>query len=72
MNEVNPSALRELEDKIREIGMARFVGRVNSGLVNVEAGYQAIDAYVSKEKERPLISKLAQVILGRPDSYVSK
>lgn len=61
--------LKALQAKIAEIGLARFVGRVSSGLVPAELGYEAIDHFVAREKQRPFLSRLTQVLVGRRDAY---
>lgn len=59
----------ELQRTIEEIGLARFIGRVNSGVIPSDVGFRAMEMFVSSEKERPFLSKLTQVVLGRTDSY---
>lgn len=59
----------ELQQTIEEIGLARFIGRINSGVIPTDVGFRAMEVFVSSEKERPLLSKLTQVVLGRTDSY---
>lgn len=61
---------RELHQLIRRIGVARFVGRVNSGLLSPTDGYKAIESYMSLERRRPIASRLAHLLLHRDDSYL--
>ena len=58
-----------LVTKIREIGLARFVGRIQSGVVAMDAGYEAVDRFVAIEKQRPFVSRLSQALAGRTDAY---
>lgn len=65
--EISPRDIDRMQETIREIGLARFVGRINSGLIEPEVGYRAVDCYVAKQSERPLLSKLTHFILGKTD-----
>lgn len=59
----------ELLQTIEQIGIARFVGRINAGVIPTEQGYAAVEHFVSHAKERPFASKVAHMVLGRVDSY---
>jgi hypothetical protein len=59
----------ELQRTIKEIGLARFVGRIQSGFVAEEEGYNAVDAYVDNARKRPLLSQIVHAILNRQDVY---
>lgn len=61
----HPELLRLIED----IGVARFVGRINAGVVSSEHGYAALEHFVAQAKERPLASKVAHAMFGRVDTY---
>lgn len=65
---VTPDA-EELQRTIKQIGIARFVGRVNSGVIPSDEGYAAVEAYVEEAKKRPLLSKITMMMLGNRDSY---
>lgn len=69
--ELNPVVREhpELLQLIEDIGVARFVGRINAGVVSSEHGYAALEYFVDKAKERPLASKVAHAVFGRVDSY---
>jgi hypothetical protein len=54
---------------IDEIGLARFVGRINSGVVSAEEGYAAVEQYIADGKERSFVSKVVHAVFGRSDSY---
>lgn len=62
----------ELQKTIEEIGIARFVGRVNSGVIPSDKGYAAVEKFVSHAKERPLLSRLSYFMLGRADKYARR
>ena len=62
----------ELQDTLSEIGLARFIGRISSGVIPDHAGYEAVQHFVSHEKTRPLLSVFTQALLGRPDSYTKR
>ena len=64
-----PEEIAELQGTISEIGLARFIGRIDSGVIPASAGYEAVEHFVLHEKSRPFLSKLTQAVLGRPDSY---
>lgn len=62
----------ELQRTIEQIGIARFVGRINSGVIPSERGYAAVEHFVAHAKKRPLLSKLTHLMLGRADSYAHR
>jgi hypothetical protein len=62
----------ELLKTIEQIGIARFVGRINSGVIPSEMGYAAVEHFVTHAKERPLLSKLTHLVLGRVDTYARR
>lgn len=59
----------QLQATIQEIGIARFVGRISSGVIPSREGHQAVEQYVAQEKSRPLLSKVSHFVLGRTDPY---
>lgn len=59
-------ALRLLIDKI---GIARFEGRCAAGVIDRQAGAQAMQDYVSKESERPLVSRIAHFLSDSVEVY---
>lgn len=67
--QISSSQLNSLEATIRDIGLARFVGRINSGVIPEHEGYAAVERFLAHEKERPLLSRVTQAVLGRPNSY---
>jgi hypothetical protein len=81
--DVAPASISRVEDQldsaqvevlvrqIAEIGLPRFVGRLNSGLIPLEEGYRAVEVFVAAAKQRPFISRLGQSILGRTDSFAA-
>lgn len=54
--EKNPIVLDQL---IREIGIARFQGRVNSGLIDPYEGAKAMQRFVDEGQQGGMLSKLA-------------
>ena len=64
--------VEKLVAKIHEIGLARFVGRIQSGVVSTDTGYEAVDQFVAAEKRRPFLSRLGQALVGRTDAYDTK
>lgn len=62
----------DLEKTIEAIGLARFVGRINSGVIPATEGYEAVKKYVAAERERPLISRLTASFFGRTEPYSEK
>ncbi len=62
----------ELQRTIEQIGIARFVGRINSGVIPSERGYAAVEHFVAQAKQRPLLSKLTYMVLGRIDTYAHR
>jgi len=61
-----------LDKTLAEIGVARFVGRINAGVIESTEGYEAVERLVSREKARPLLSRLSHAILGKTDTFDSK
>lgn len=61
-----------LQRTIEQIGIARFVGRINSGVIPSEQGYAAVEHFVEDAKKRPLLSKLSHLVLGRTDTYAHR
>ena len=59
----------ELQTTIRSIGLARFVGRINSGVIPTTEGYEAVKTFVAEDRQRPLISRLTTTFFGRPEPY---
>lgn len=59
----------ELHRTIESIGIARFVGRINSGIIPSEEGYAALELFVSKAKSRPFLSRISNLVLGGTDTY---
>ena len=58
-----------LDDLIKRVGVSRFVSRINSGFIQPDAGFEAVERAIRSEKERPLLGLLSNFFLGRPDSY---
>ncbi|WP_157256631.1 hypothetical protein [Methyloversatilis discipulorum] len=58
-----------LTKTIEDIGLARFIGRINAGVVDPDAGLTALNSFVEKEAARPLISRVAHFLLCKEDSY---
>ena len=54
---------------IRDIGIARFAGRISAGVIPGEIGYEAIDRFVTSEKRRPFVSAIAHMIAGKSDTF---
>ncbi len=75
-SEANVSAREEelamLVKTIERIGIARFVGRVNSGVIPSEQGYAAVEQYIAHAKERPLLSRLTHLVLSQSDTYAHR
>lgn len=58
-----------LDETVREIGVARFVGRINSGVIDATRGYQAVERFASEQSERSLLSRVTHMLLGRKDTF---
>lgn len=58
-----------LQDTIKEIGLARFVGRINSGVIPSDVGLEAVEFFVTQREHRPFVSRLVHSVLGRRDSF---
>lgn len=67
-----PPSVDSLVTEIRRIGLARFVSRVNAGVVSPDLGYMAIHTYLNSERERPLVSRLTHLLVGRQDTFEVK
>lgn len=66
------SGAEELQLTLKQIGIARFVGRINSGVIPSSEGYDAVEAYVENAQQRPFLSKLTCALLNRSDSYAHR
>lgn len=64
-----PARIDELKEVIQEIGLARFLGRIRSGLILEEEGFAAVEAFLREESKRPLLSKVARALFNRDDAY---
>lgn len=71
-NDTGVSGAEELQLTLKQIGIARFVGRINSGVIPSSEGYDAVEAYVENAQQRPFLSKLTSVLLNRSDSYAHR
>lgn len=59
----------DLQKTIESIGLARFIGRINSGGIPTDLGNAAVERFIASEQSRPLLSVLSQTLFGRRDSY---
>ena len=66
------SGAEDLKLTLQKIGIARFVGRINSGVIPSSEGYDAVEAYVDNAQQRPFLSKLTSALLNRADSYAHR
>lgn len=62
-------ASEALQRTIGDIGLARFIGRINSGVISTEAGNAAVERFIASEQERPFLSLVSQALFGRRDAY---
>lgn len=60
-------AVEALVVQIKQIGLARFVGRINAGVIDADQGYRAVERFAAGEKRRPLLSALGRALVGRGD-----
>lgn len=67
-----PDEADELQAMIRRIGLARFVGRVNSGVISADVGENAIRRFVDQQRRRPFISRVTHTVCGRTDTYEAR
>lgn len=58
-----------LDETLKEIGVARFVGRINSGVIDSVAGYKALERYALQQSDRPLLSRLSHLLMDRLDTF---
>jgi hypothetical protein len=58
-----------LDETVREIGVARFVGRINSGVIDATGGYRAVERFANEQSERSLLSRVTHMLLGRKDTF---
>lgn len=68
LQEVSPpdeSALTELVNVIGQIGVARFAGRISSGVVEAEVGYAALKRFADLQDRRSLWSEVTDVLFAR-------
>lgn len=67
-----PPNAEDLQQTIKQIGIARFVGRINSGVIPSSTGYKAVQAFVGDAERRPFASRLTRLILKNGDSYAHR
>ena len=72
--EVNgPSGVQEqldaLRDEIHRLGLTRFVGRLNSGIIDPEIGSQALELHLAEYFESNIISRITHLLCNRADTY---
>lgn len=67
--EANEALVEQLGTVIDDIGVTRFVGRVQSGLIDAAAGYAALSRFTAQQEKRPLLSEVADVIFSRRVSH---
>jgi len=58
----------ELRRTIEIIGLARFVGRVNSGLIPSREGYAVVEQFVDQANVRPFVSRLSNLLFHPRES----
>lgn len=63
--ELNEVLVEQLGGVIDDIGVTRFVGRIQSGLIDSAAGYAALSRFIAEQERRPLLSEVADVIFSR-------
>lgn len=70
--EVAIAELQELKEQVRKLGAARFVGRINGGIISPGLGYEALQAVADERGNRSFLVRLARAISGTPDTFVSR
>lgn len=63
--------IEDLKQVLRDIGIARFASRMDSGIIDPVAGDYVLGWYVQEARKRPLLSKLAHFIAGREDNFTN-
>ncbi|MCZ8218259.1 MAG: hypothetical protein O9337_02470 [Acidovorax sp.] len=63
------SEVVELRRTIEIIGLARFVGRINSGLIPSWEGYAVVEQFVDQANVRPFVSRLSNLLFHRRESH---
>ncbi len=58
-----------LFSQLQSIGVARFVGRINSGVIEPEAGYKCVEMLVEAEEKRPWVSRISHLLTGHSDTF---
>lgn len=61
----NEESVERLGGLIDDIGVTRFVGRIQSGLIDSAAGYVALSRFTAEQERRPLLSEVADVLFSR-------
>lgn len=54
-------------EQIHGIGVLRFIGRINSGLIDAGTGYEAVEKFTARQRRRPWLSRLTHLLIGRTD-----
>ena len=66
---IDDSELEALFSELSRIGVARFVGRINSGVIEPTLGYKCLERLVEAESKRPWPSRLSHLLTGHKDSF---
>lgn len=62
---VDDATIEQLGTMIHEIGVARFAGRIQSGLIDPAAGYAALSRFTVEQEKRPFLSEVADILFSR-------
>jgi len=70
MNEQVPHpTVAELESTLREIGVARFEGRIEAGLIDKTEGEAVVDGFMREQRSRPWVSRVIGLVLDTDEAY---
>lgn len=62
--------LQELYAVLKTIGVGRFSGRINAGLIEPDLGYRCVELLAEREEVRPFASRISHLLTGRIDTFL--
>lgn len=62
-------SVEELRSTLREIGVARFEGRIEAGIIDRAKGEAVVDAFIAEQRSRPWVSRVVNFVLDAEESY---
>lgn len=59
----------QLAATLHEIGVARFEGRIEAGLIDKTEGEAVMEQFIEEQRTRPWVSRVANLVLDTDEAY---